>query len=83
MIAEDASMASAAQAAYLGVMTDRITTLERAFELAKSGDCASISDVREKLAAEGYSLQQLTGPTLLKQLRTLCTASQQTSEAET
>ena len=75
-------MALGVPPAYLGCMTDRITTLERAFELARSGDCASISEVREKLAAEGYSLQQLTGPTLLKQLRTLCTASYVPAEAE-
>jgi len=62
-------------------MTDRTTPLERAFELARSGDCASISDVREKLMAEGYSLQQLTGPTLLKQLRVLCSASQMRTKA--
>ena len=75
-------MARASARVYLVGMTDRITTLERAFELARSGDCASISEVREKLAAEGYSLQQLTGPTLLKQLRTLCTASYVPAEAE-
>jgi hypothetical protein len=67
---------------YLARMTDRTTALERAFELARSGDCDSISKVREKLLAEGYSLQQLTGPTLLKQLRTLCAAAQPRTEAE-
>ena len=75
-------MARTSTRVYLVGMTDRITTLERAFELARSGDCASISQVREKLAAEGYSLQQLTGPTLLKQLRTLCTASYVPAEVE-
>ncbi len=67
---------------YLTGMTDRTTTLERAFELARSGECATIIEVREQLVAEGYSLQQLTGPTLLKQLRTLCAAAQLRTEAE-
>jgi hypothetical protein len=75
-------MANGAAWAYLTRMIDRITTLERAFELARSGDCASIGEVREKLAAEGYSLHQLTGPTLLKQLRTLCTASQMRTQTD-
>ncbi len=75
-------MAHRAAWTYLVCMTDRITTLERAFELARSGDCASISEVREKLVAEGYSLQQLTGPTLLKQLRTLCAAAYVPTEVE-
>src|SRR5437868_12089559 len=29
--------------------------LERAFELAKAGDCASIDDIRRRLKAEKYS----------------------------
>ena len=51
------------------------TTLERAFDLARSGDYASVSEIRTKLKSEGYSLSQLEGPTLLRQLRELCTAS--------
>jgi len=36
-------------------MTDpRVTTIERAFQLAKAGTCGSISDIRNQLSAEGY-----------------------------
>ena len=36
-------------------MTDtRVTTIERAFQLAKAGACRSISDIRNQLSAEGY-----------------------------
>ena len=52
----------------------RPTVLERAFELARSGDCSSPSDIRDMLRREGYIdvTSQIAGPTLLKQLRTLC-----------
>lgn len=36
-------------------MTDtRVTTIERAFQLAKAGTCRSISDIRNQLSAEGF-----------------------------
>lgn len=47
------------------------TTLERAFELASSGRFNSAADIRRVLAREGYQSSQLTGPTLMKQLRQL------------
>lgn len=45
--------------------------VQRAFELAKSGACAGVKDVRARLNAEGYSPRQIEGPSLLKQLRSL------------
>jgi hypothetical protein len=56
-------------------MTQRATTLERAFELARTGKYAGVSELRQQLKSEGYSPDQLTGPTLLRQLRDLCIAS--------
>lgn len=53
-------------------MTTRPTTLERAFTLARSGECDSVSEIRLKLKAEGYPLQQMEGRALMKQLRELC-----------
>jgi hypothetical protein len=47
------------------------TSLERAFQLAKSGTCATIDDLKRRLHAENYSLAQITGPVLFKQLRAL------------
>ena len=52
-------------------MPNKRTALERAFDLAKSGACSSLDDVRRCLKLEGYSLMTLTGRTLSKQLRDL------------
>jgi hypothetical protein len=45
------------------------TALERAFELAKSGRCRSLGEIRLVLAREGYDGSQLQGIVLAKQLR--------------
>lgn len=50
------------------------TTLERAFELAASRRCQSLSDVRLFLRREGYEAEQLVGPALIKQLTMLLEA---------
>lgn len=47
------------------------TTIERAFALARSGLCASLTDVRKALGREGYHSDQISGPSLKKQLRGL------------
>ena len=47
------------------------TTIERAFELAKSGRCSSIEEIRKVLAKEGYSAYQLTGRALREQISEL------------
>nr|WP_082009503.1 hypothetical protein [Methylobacterium sp. ZNC0032] len=56
------------------------TTLERAFELARSGKYASMKELQRTLAAEGYAQQQLTGPVLFEQLRRLMKASKPPSD---
>ena len=56
-------------------MTFRPTTLERAFELARSGKFASTTDVRNRLKDEGFDLRQLEGRSLINQLRTICAES--------
>lgn len=47
------------------------TTLERAFEMARSGQFATLLELQRALGVEGYALRQLTGPALFEQLRTL------------
>jgi hypothetical protein len=47
------------------------TTLERAFELAKSGKVASVTHLRAQIKSEGYTQQQIDGPALGRQLRIL------------
>ena len=58
-------------------MTLRQTTLERAFTLARSGEYGGVSEIRAQLKAEGYAIQQMEGPSLLRQLRDLCLAARQ------
>ena len=52
-------------------MDHRVTALERAFQVAKSGKCSSVADLKKQLHAEGYSIAQITGRTLVKQLEVL------------
>lgn len=63
------------RAIFVAMDQGKTTALERAFELAKSGDCGTVDDIRKRLKAEGYRSETVTGPTLLKQLRTLITAA--------
>ncbi|TPK70285.1 hypothetical protein FJ930_18340 [Mesorhizobium sp. B2-4-15] len=51
------------------------TTLERAFELARSGKCNNLPSLRQLLKSEGYDLRQLEGKALLNQLQALITAA--------
>jgi LmbE family N-acetylglucosaminyl deacetylase len=63
-------------------MQNRLTALERAFELARSGECHGTDEIRKRLNSEGYSGQQVTGPTLLRQLRELCARARIDAEPE-
>ena len=48
-------------------------TVERAYELARSGECASIADIRRRLSSEGceYVTRHLMGRTIQRELREL------------
>jgi hypothetical protein len=54
--------------------THRPTTLERAYELAQSGTCRTVGEIKLALSNEGYDRIQdsLYGPTLTSALRKLC-----------
>ena len=52
-------------------MDQTLTALERAFQMARSGDYASVEDIKRRLSAEGYSASQVSGPMLAKQLLAL------------
>ena len=47
-------------------MSNRPTTIERAYQLAESGECRTVSEVKQRLAAEGYDRinDQLYGGTV-------------------
>ncbi len=53
---------------------NRFSTVERAYQLASSGECAGVSEVKVRLRSEGFSdvAGQLYGPTIATALRRLC-----------
>ena len=56
-------------------MSFKPTTIERAFTLARTGDYSSTSEIKAQLRTEGYAINQIEGPTLVKQIRDLCVAA--------
>ena len=58
-------------------MQPRISIVERAYQLASSGACATVGEVKSRLKAEGYANVDgyLTGPAIYGALRKLCAAS--------
>ena len=56
----------AALAAVISV--DAVTALERAFQLAKSGEVAGLTEIAKAVRREGYSSNQIEGPSLKRQL---------------
>ncbi|TLG71258.1 hypothetical protein FEV16_16460 [Methylocystis sp. B8] len=48
-----------------------MTTLERAFILARSGECSCVAALVRRLDREGYDGHQIHGPLLRRQLRDL------------
>ena len=49
-------------------MDPNLTTLERAFQLAASGRCATVTEIKLHLHKEGYRHELIEGPLLAKQL---------------
>jgi hypothetical protein len=52
-------------------MKQNMNTIERAFELARAGQCVTLKDIRVRLLAEGYAQDMLVGRYLSSQLRQL------------
>jgi exonuclease VII large subunit len=50
-------------------MHPNTTTIERAFELAKSGQYVSVEEIKRRLHAEGYFAGQVKGRELSAQLK--------------
>ena len=57
-------------------MTFRLTTIERAYQLADSGLCANVGEIKKRLNAEGFLdiNGQLFGQVILAALRRRCIA---------
>ena len=58
-------------------MDSKVTALERAFQLARSGHMATVGDIRKRLRREGYDDRAVAdgGRLLLMQLRRLMGAA--------
>jgi hypothetical protein len=52
-----------------------MTALERAFQLARSGRVAGLTDIITSLKSDGYSVDQIEGPLLKRQLADLVKAA--------
>jgi hypothetical protein len=52
-------------------MDENTSVLERAFQLAESGEYPTVTDIKRRLTDEGYSIAQVTGGQLSKQLMAL------------
>ncbi|TPG40513.1 hypothetical protein EAH79_11435 [Sphingomonas koreensis] len=58
------------------------STIERAFELARTRQCRTIDDIRRKLTSEGYEAasQHLSGATIRRQLQAVINTAEGGSE---
>jgi hypothetical protein len=56
-------------------MDQNKTALERAFELARSGQYPTVEHIRRKVSGEGYLREQLQGASLHRQLKNLIEAA--------
>jgi hypothetical protein len=54
------------------MLSRRPTVIERAFEIAHSGDYAGVTQIRKQLVAERYDVAQLQCPVLMRQIRSAC-----------
>ena len=59
----------------LSVMAYRMTALERAFQLARSGQVTTMTEVVKSLKRDGYDTNQIQRPALLRQLTGLIKAA--------
>jgi hypothetical protein len=54
----------------------KVSALERAFQLARSGRLATVDDIKKQLKQEGYEVSSAyAGPSLRSQLRDLIKAA--------
>ena len=55
-------------------------TIERAYELAATGECANVTDLKKRLKAEGcVSVEaHISGMAIITALRNLCAAADRT-----
>jgi hypothetical protein len=64
-------------------MSSSPNILERAFDLARSGECTDVAQIRIRLKQERYESVEahLRGPAITRQLRLLCEAARTSGPA--
>jgi hypothetical protein len=62
-------------------MDHKITAIERAFQIARSGHAPSVQEIRYALQKEGYRASEIDGPSLSKQLMALITVAREKDNA--
>jgi hypothetical protein len=60
-------------------MNQKMTAVERAFQLARSGSVARLVEITTSLNREGYYANQIEGPVLKRQLADLIKAARSPS----
>ena len=60
-------------------MDQKLTAVERAFQLARSGSVAGLAEIATSLHREGYYANQIEGPVLKRQLADLIKAARRSS----
>jgi hypothetical protein len=63
-------------------MNPNVSALERAFQMASSGQYATVAEIRMALTKEGYSASQLEGPELTKQLQSIIKTAREGQAAQ-
>ena len=61
-------------------MDRTINSIERAFQLARSGAVIRVDELKRRLSAEGYNAYQIEGRTLSRQLMALINAAKKDAE---
>jgi hypothetical protein len=61
-------------------MDQRVTSLERAFQLARSGRVTKLTEIVTSLNREGYAASQIEGPLLRRKLGDLIKAARKQGE---
>jgi hypothetical protein len=59
----------------VGVMDPKLSAIERAFQIARSGQAPSVDDIKKALKKEGYPPGQIVGRSLARQLMAIITAA--------
>jgi hypothetical protein len=61
----------------LSAMDPKLSAIERAFQIARSGHAPNVQDIKDALRKEGYSPEQISGSALSKQLTAIIAAARE------